>query len=239
MKRPLGSSQTITKPSRPYKKRRSSRPKGRKPTGTPEMYTPAQVFPDVLKTTLRYNSNMIQINPSAASVYYSFDLNAMYDFDFDNLVGNKQPLYFDELLTVDGPYRTYTCKKWVTKIHIINASGDPLICYWSQGSAVNDSDTLIEVQNKPNVRELILTQNDGGKNSGTIVAPGSINEIYGKRLDPSGMTGHYTSNPASLAKGTLYLYNPGGVVTTPVRAWVKITHDFIDVELGTTDAIIS
>lgn len=238
MKRALGSSQTITKPSRPYKKRRSSRPKGRKPTGTPEMYQKAQVFPDTLKTTLRYNSNMAIVNPSAASTYYSFVLNGLFDFDFDNLLGNKQPLYFDELCTADGPYKNYKCTSWKTTIEIINQSGDPLLAYWCQGAAVVEQDTLVEVQNRPNVRELILTQRDGTKNKGTIVAPGKVTDIYGSIRNPADLTGSSAANPASPLYGTLFLYNPGGVAATPVQCWVKIKHDFYT-EFANADAVQS
>jgi len=232
MKRPAGSSQTLAK--RPKKKAR----RVRKPSGTPEMYTPAQVFPDVMKTTLRYNSNMVPIDVAAASTYYSFALNGMFDFDFDNIIGNKQPLYFDELLTTDGPYKNYKVTSWDTKIIIINDSQDPLLCYWSQGNAVTESDTLIEVQNRPNVRELILTQRDGDNNMGQIVSKGSNYEIHGSIRNPQDLTGGPTGNPSIVSWGTLFLYNPGGVTTTPVNCWIKVVHDF-HVELSTADAVVS
>lgn len=202
------------------------------------MYTPGQVFPDVMTTTLRYNSTMAAVDVAAASTYYSFNLNGMYDFDIDNLLGNKQPLYFDELVTVDGPYKNFRVKSWKSKIEIINDSVDPLLVYWAQGSAITEIDTLIEVQNRPNVRELILTQRDGDKNHGTIVAPGKVGDIYGSMRNPGDLTGSSASNPTVPVIGTLFLYNPGGLVSTPVNCWVKITHDFI-VELCNADAILS
>lgn len=211
----------------------------KKAKGTPEMYTKGQVFPDVLNTTLRYNSTMARVNPAAASYYFSIIANAMYDFDFDNVLGNKQPLYFDELLTNDGPYKSYTCSKWNTKIQIINQSTLPLMVYYAQTSSVGNSDSLLEVQNMPNVRELILTPSGGDKDSGVILAPGSLSEIYGtKRLNPGDVTGTPSTNPTIPAYGTLFFYNPGGVVGTPVDAWVKVVHDF-NVELSTADAIVS
>lgn len=205
---------------------------------TPEMYTPAQVFPDVMKTTLRYNSNMVIVNPSQASTYYSFALNGMFDFDVDNILGNKQPLYFDELLTADGPYRNYKVTGWDTKIIIHNASGDPLLAYWSQANAVAESDTLLEVQNRPNVRELILSHRDGDNNSGTIFSKGSITEVHGNIRNPQDLAGSPTGNPSILTYGTLFLYNPGGTVSTPVQCWIKVIHDF-HVELSTADAVVS
>lgn len=232
MKRPAGSSQTLAR--RPAKRSR----RVRKPKGTPEMYQKGQVFPDVMTTTLRYNSNMVAIDPSAASTYYTFMLNGPFDFDADNIIGNKQPLYYDELLTADGPYRTYTVKSWKTKVQIINDSQDPLLCYWAQSSTTTDADTLIEVQNLPNVQELILTQRDGDNNSGTITSYGNMEKIFGTRLDQSAKSGNFGANPTSLARGVLFLYNPGGLVTTPVNAWIKITHDFV-MELSTADAVVS
>lgn len=234
-KRPApGSSQEVAR--RPAKK--SKKTSRRRPRLTAEMYAPAQVFPDVLKTTLRYNSTMAAIDPAAASTYYSFVLNGMFDFDNDNILGNKQPLYFDELLTADGPYRNYKVTSWETKIIIINDSVDPLLAYWSQTNNITESDTLLEVQNRPNVRELILTQRDGDNNMGTIKSKGSVTEISGAIRNPTDLTGSPTANPASPHYGTLFLYNPGGVVSTPVNCWIKVIHDF-HVELSTADAIVS
>ena len=234
MKRPLASSQG----KGPMKKLKTSKPTRKRTKGTPEMYAPAQVFPDVLNTTLRYNSNMVAIDVAASSIYYSFNLNGMFDFDVDNILGNKQPLYFDELVTADGPYKNYKVKSWKTIIEVINDSTDPLLVYWSQADSTSDADSLIEVQNRPNVRELILTQRDGDKNSGKIVAPGKVTDIQGSIRNPADLTGAFSSNPTVPCIGTIFFYNPGGVVSTPVNCWLKITHDFI-VELARTDAIIS
>ena len=236
MKRAFGSSQP--KSTRPSKKAKVTKRKARRTKGTPEMYAPAQVFPDVMNTTLRYNSNMVAIDVAASSTYYSFALNGMFDFDVDNILGNKQPLYMDELLTADGPYRTYKVKSWKTTLHIINDSLDPLLCYWSQSTAVADSDTLIEVQNRPNVRELILTQRDGDNNSGKITAPGDVKTLVGTVRNPADLSANWNGNPASLQYGTIFFYNPGGLVSTPVNAWLKIVHDF-EVEVSSADAIIS
>lgn len=233
MKRAIGSSQSEAPAKRPKVAK-----KGKKVKGTPEMYAPAQVFPDVMETTLRYNSNMVAVDPAASSTYYSFALNGMFDFDFDNVVGNKQPLYFDELVTNDGPYKNYKVGSWKTKIEIINDSVDPLLCYWAQGSAVTEMDTLIEVQNRPNVRELILTQRDGDKNHGSIIAPGSVTEVYGNIRNPGDLTGAAASNPSVVVWGTLFLYNPGAIAATPVNCWIKITHDFVS-EFSNADAILS
>jgi len=235
MKRAAGSSQTLS--TRPVKKVKAVK-RTAKAKGTPEMYSKGQVFPDVLPTTLRYNSNMVAIDVAAASTYYSFVLNGMYDFDFNDILGNKQPLYMDELLTADGPYKTYKVLSWKTTIHVINDSLDPLLCYWSQSNAVAEADTLVEVQNRPNVRELILTQRDGAANQGKIIAPGNVNDIVGTIRNPADLAASYNGNPAGTLWGTLFFYNPGGVVSTPINAWLKITHDF-EVELSTADGIIS
>lgn len=235
MKRPLGSSQTTKRPS---KKAKYSKKSKRAIKSTPEMYQKAQIFPDVMTTTLRYNSNMVPIDVSAASTYYSFVLNGMFDYDVDNILGNKQPLYFDELVTADGPYKNYKVSKWVTKIQVINDSPDPLMVYWAQSSATVETDSLIEVQNRPNVRELILTQKDGYKNAGIITAPGDIKTLQGGIRNPADLTGSSAGNPAVSCIGTVFFYNPGGVITTPINAWLKITHDFT-VELAHPDAVIS
>lgn len=217
-----------------FKKRKTLRKKG-----TPEMYSKGQVFPDVLTTKLRYNSTMARINPAAASYYCSFVLNGMHDFDFDNVLGNKQPLYFDELITSDGPYKSYNVQSWNSLIHIENQSTEPLMVYWSQSTSVGESDTLIEVQNRPNVKELLLTAKGGSKDVGVIKAPGSMKEIWGPiRVNNENAVGSNAANPTAASWGTLFFYNPGGIVATPVNCFIKITHDFNAV-LSTADAIIS
>lgn len=221
--------------TRATKRKFVKRAKGK---GSPETYVKGQMFPDVFFTTLRYNSTMALINPSSASTFNSFVLNGMFDFDFDNILGNKQPLYFDDLITTSGPYNQYKVYKWNTRIHIVNDSDQPLLAYWAQAATVAETDTLLEVQNRPNVRELILDPKGGTKVSGFIEAPGSMFEIYGSSPNPENIIGRAGSNPTVQAFGTLYLYNPGGVVTTPVKAWVKVIHDFIS-ELNAADAIVS
>lgn len=233
MKRAFGSSQP-TKDAPVAKKRKVVR----KPRGTAEMYAPATAFPDVLSTKLRYNSTMARINPAAASYYASFILNGMFDFDVDNIVGNKQPLYMDTLLTADGPYKNYKVSSWTTKIEIHNYSALPLLCYWAQAATTGEMDSLLEVQNRSNVRELILTSLGGDKNHGIITAPGKVTDIYGARQNPADLSAVFSANPTTPCTGTIFLYNPGGIVATPVDCWIKVTHDF-NVELNTTDMISS
>lgn len=231
------SSQSMGKAGTQIKRRRTT--KRLKPKGTPEMYAKGQMFPDVLETTLRYNSNMFSVNPAAASTHFHLVLNGMYDFDYSNVLENKQPLFYDELLTADGPYRNYAVREWNTTIEIINDSPDPLLVYFAQSVATTETDSLTEIQNRQNVREVILTAKGGSKDRATIVAPGDIYSVWGKdRVNPESANGNYASNPSAAVYGTLYFYNPGGVVNTPVDCWVKVVHDF-HATLSTADAISS
>ena len=59
---------------------------------------------------------------------------------------------------------------------------------------------MIEVQNRPNVRELILSPKGGSKDTGVIKAPGSMKEIWGPvRVNPQDANGSYFANPAALS----------------------------------------
>jgi len=40
--------------------------------------------------------------------------NDMYDYDNTGEAGNKQPLYYDALLSASGPYKQYKTISWKT-----------------------------------------------------------------------------------------------------------------------------
>lgn len=234
MKRPSGESQLVS--SAPAKRRKGVPVRGK---GSPELYSKGQIFPDVFHTTMRYSSNLVPITSIAsATTFHSLILNGLFDFDFNNTFGDKQPLYYDQLLTSTGPFKQYTCKKWRTTIEVYNQSTNPLEVYWTQAGDPSDGDTLIEVQNRPNVRILVLTAKGGSKDKGKITAPGSMVEIFGNIINPESALGSVTANPSIKAYGTLFFSNPGATSSTLIDCFVKIVHDF-DVELSAIDGILS
>ena len=67
---------------------------------------------------------------SANLLQLSVLLNSVYDFDKSsgNYFGNKQPLYYDQLLAASGPYKNYKVISWVTTYTIMNTGNIPLQC---------------------------------------------------------------------------------------------------------------
>lgn len=233
MKRPAGESQVMaTVP----KRRKTPAKKGK---GTAELYAKGQIFPDVFRTILRYQSDLLPVVSVASAVnYISVRLNSMYDFDNSNNLGNKQPLYYDSLLVSTGPFRQYKVDSWKTTITVYNQQSKPLSVYWTQAGDTAEGDTLNEVLDRPNVRQLILTPKGGSKDFGTITAPGSMQEIFGDIINPESAIGGVASNPTIVAYGTLFLANAGGTSSDLIDCFVRVTHDF-NVQLSSIDASIS
>jgi len=44
----------------------------------------------------------------------------MYDYDNTGEAGNKQPLYYDALLSASGPYKQYKTISWKTTWYFMN-----------------------------------------------------------------------------------------------------------------------
>ena len=234
MKRPAGESQLVS--SAPAKKHKGMPKRGK---GSPELYSKGQIYPDVFHTTMRYSSNLVPITSIAsATTFHSLILNGMFDFDFNNTFGDKQPLYYDQLLTSTGPFKAYNCKKWKTVVEVYNQSSNPLSLYWTQSADSAEGDSLIEAQNRPNVRELILTAKGGSKDKGKITAPGSMVEIFGDIINPESAIGSFAGNPTVKAYGTLFFSNPGATSSTLIDCFVRIVHDF-DVALSSVDGTVS
>lgn len=219
------------------KKARTSKILKRKTVGfrrtTPQLYAPSTAFPNVLKTVLRYDSNLIrrsggvsQTNPAAVR------LNSLYDFDNDNVLDNKQPLYFDTLVTATGPYRSAKCDSWSSRITVINNSTDPLQFYWCQADSIAEIDSNIEIQNRPGVQRLLLAPKGSSGDRGIIKSTGSMYKIFGDAVNPVSKISFATADPATVAFGTYVGYNPNAASVPDF--WVSIQHDF-SVELSNVD----
>jgi len=53
--------------------------------------------------------------------------NDMYDYDNTGEAGNKQPLYYDALLSASGPYKQYKTISWKTTWYFMNQTACPWI----------------------------------------------------------------------------------------------------------------
>lgn len=165
--------------------------------------------------TLLYKNTSATLTPGATYGSQRFRLNCCFDFDYDNNFGNKQPLYFDNLLDVAGPYRSFRVNAWKVTFKIVNISSIPVTVYWQNGflNSISEADTAGEMQNMPRVKSLQLTGNTGSKSIGTLTAYGTVKGVLGRRPDDV-FEGTYSSSPSQLINGTLGYYATDGVSTS-------------------------
>jgi len=72
--------------------------------------------------TFIYENELTQLTTAAAFTHAQVMSNSLYDFDKNGVFGNKQPLYFDTMVTAAGPYRQYKVISWKTTYTVYNAS---------------------------------------------------------------------------------------------------------------------
>ena len=72
-------------------------------------------FPVSKKTQMVYTYGYAQ-PASAAFDYFTIACNDMFDLDRTTLgkLGNKQPTFFDAILSSTGPYKNYYVESWET-----------------------------------------------------------------------------------------------------------------------------
>lgn len=193
-------------------------------------------FPQKLATTLLYRSAAVSATGGGAGTYaYSCALNNCMDFDVTNILGNKQPLYFDQLLSSTGPYQQWECKSWRTIVTVINIGAEALSVYWNgRGSAISSSedDTLTEVTNRPYTQQRFLAPK-GGTNDRAVF------KTFGKWTDHStdnlSNAAGYASQAPVVVYGNLFFQSPSSL-TAPtfilqIDHYMDILCDKID---GTT-----
>jgi len=78
-------------------------PKKRRVVKTTLQRKPDGPFPRSKKVTWIYENALTALSGAAATLAKSVKLNDAYDFDNSADVGNKQPLYWDTLMTASGP----------------------------------------------------------------------------------------------------------------------------------------
>lgn len=199
-------------------------------------------FPRTMNTTMIYKqpSAVITSNGINSFKYVRFNANGMFDYDYDNLVSNKQPLYFDQLLSIDGPYRQYRVNAFKTRIKFINLSDKALNVYWSPATVNNytDNDTVVEMQNFKGVSYKQLTAQNNARPQCTFKTFKKIDSLVpatGTRTTQ--WLGGYGSNPTINIVQTLMAETIDGS-TAAFSFQIEVEHIYY-VQLFDADAIIS
>lgn len=121
--------------------------------------------------------------------------NDAYDFDYTNVLGNIQPLYYDTLLTATGPYTTFQVLEWDITWTIVNQSGFPAVFHMVPAQpGVGLPDTPAEARSFPGVK-MFMTGSSVADTKIVIRCKGTPEDILGPKYDPAVTIGGYASNP--------------------------------------------
>lgn len=161
-------------------------------------------------------------------------------FDYDNssgaAFGNKQPLYYDSLLSASGPYKNYKVSSWETTYTIVNTSDSPMTV-WAMPpvSATSEVDSAAEADNFPGVVRLYLTGKSGSKSHGTITVTGDVKDVYASASTDLGFVGSYNTDPAYLVYAGILVQTADG---SAISAYVAVRH-VMNTTLQVVDALVS
>lgn len=227
----------------------SKRKKGPKKYSVKQWYRPTNAygfkkysgegpFPNKLATTLLYRSVAVAASGSAGSgtFYLNVGLNDLNDFDISNLLGNKQPLYYDQLFSSTGPYQRLECLSWRTRITIINTGAECCTVYWNgRGSAISvgEEDTLAEVTNRPHMQQYTLAPKGS---TGDRVLIRSSGKWMDHNSETLGTAQNLGFSPGQIIYGTLFANTPTS--TTAPTLVLQFDHYF-DIIALRQDATVS
>jgi len=186
-------------------------------------------FPKVMQTQLVYKqpSTTITSNGLLNFNYLQLNLNSMWDLDITNVFGNKQPLFFDQLVTTEGPYKKFKVNAWKTTFKFINLSDKPMYVYYDPGSLFqSDSDTVIEIENRRGVISKLVTAQSNASPMATISKYTTLRSVIPQSVNMSeNFMGTHSANPSTQVYGTLFWKTLDGS-TTAFSVGVQITHVF-------------
>lgn len=187
--------------------------------------------------TFLYENALTTISGAANVVTASFKPNDMYDYDQSGDVGNKQPLYYDVLLSASGPYKQYKVISWKTTFYFVNNGATAVDIFVSPPiTGVAEMDSLAEADNFPGVSRLRLTKSGGCKDYGELMVTGHVKDCFAAYADDLQLAGGYGSSPQSIIYQTIVARGSDG--TTAASVMVSVKHEAFT-ELINVDAIVS
>jgi len=255
---PVGGSQVVS--SRTYgasaKRKRSRTPAPRVPRATKRQkfttnsysgYVPASrttlarapgPFKNKKMVTFEYQNELTVMGGATNLTIMSTMPNSLYDYDKHGIFGNKQPLFYDALLSASGPYKQYKVISWTTTYTILNTSTTVPITCWAipPVPAQAEIDSAAEADNFPGVERLYLTGGSGSKNMGTLTVSGHIADVYPGYVDDNNIVGNYNSDPSLTIYGGLIVKGADG--STAPSVYVAVKH-MTYCELSFVDALVS
>lgn len=151
-------------------------------------------FPLTYRTKLTWHPATVN-KAGTANAVYQIKVNDCFQPDGGSAFGAGQPLYFDQICSSTGPYKSFIVHGWKARIDVINSTGaGDTVPYQTKADAVEaivqqgyeisaEGDTNAELQSAPN-RQVVLL-------SPALEAPGNRHTFY-----MQGKTSNYTTLPA-------------------------------------------
>lgn len=187
--------------------------------------------------TFLYENALTTVSGAANVLTLSLKPNDMYDYDNSGDSGNKQPLYYDALLTTSGPYKQYKVISWKSTFYFINNTATAVdILISPPVTATSEFDSLAEADNFPGVSRLRLTKSGGSKDYGEVTITGHVQDCYPSYPDDLQLAGGYASSPQSLCYTCIVVRGSDG--TTVPSVMVSVKHEAYT-ELNAVDSIVS
>lgn len=188
-------------------------------------------FPKVRNCTFVFKQPSIPITSNAinGTIIARFRCNSLYDFDYDNYFLDKQPLFFDQMFSVTGPYKSYKVNAWKTTITVTNLTDAALQVYYDPGivNSVTDADTISEMQNRQGVQYKLITAQNNAKPQVTFKTfrklSNYVPSIANQGLD---YVGSYNSDPVNVIISSLVMARIDPSVLTTFNATVSVQHTF-------------
>lgn len=188
--------------------------------------------------TFLYENALTRVGGASNVLVVTTKPNDMYDYDNSGDAGNKQPLYFDALLSASGPYKQYKVISWKTTYYLINNTTNvPVDVFVSPPiQATAEFDSLAEADNFPGVKRLRLTGYGGSKSYGQLTVTGHVKDVYPTYEGDSAFTGNYNSSPSGIVYQNVVIRGSDG--STAPDVYLSVKHEAY-CELQLVDAIVS
>jgi len=188
--------------------------------------------------TFLYENELTAMTGAAVTTAMSVMANSLFDFDKNGNFGNKQPLYYDTLLTASGPYKQYKVISWKTTYTIMNQSVSTPITVWAipPVSAASEIDSAAEADNFPGCKSLYLGPLSSSKNQGTLTVYGHTDDVYAAQASLDTLAASYNADPLSPCYQGLVIRASDGVTAPSV--YVAVRHEAYT-QLGVVDSIVS
>lgn len=181
-----------------YKSRRRKRTKSKRGNVLAKVakikYQPTP-FPQVMRTRVNFTEAVI-FNPAAIAGSYQWNANSL--FDPNRTGGGKQPFFYDELCTANGPYYRYRVRGLKYKF-LITGANTPL--RWTIGPYNNTNPASYDqlAQMIGSKEGVINAMSNGGTTSNKCSGYFRVRDVLGEDVIANHTDGAiYSTNPSNL-----------------------------------------